>query len=123
VQYTTIQTRIDAPFRAVSVDSSGNPISNTASGTRWFIFPTFGGAIDKRLAKNFRVEAKASGFGVPHRAAIWDAEGSAIYQIGHLDLIGAYKGFHFKTSPQSDQYLVDTLSGAYAGVRWNWGLP
>jgi hypothetical protein len=120
VQYTTIQSTIDAPFRPISVDSSGDPISNSAAGTRWLILPTFGVALDKRLSRHFRVEGKASGFGIPHRADTWDADASANYEIGHLDFIGAYKGFHFKTSPQSDQYLAQTLHGTYIGVRWNW---
>jgi hypothetical protein len=119
IQYTTIQSRVDAPFRPVSTDASGNPISNTANGTRWFFYPTLGAAVDKKLTPHFRVEAKGTGFGLPHRADIWDAEGSAIYSFPRVDVVGAYRGFHFKTSPKSDQYLAMTLAGAYVGLRWN----
>jgi hypothetical protein len=122
VQYTTINSSIDAPFRTVSYDSSGTAISNTASGTRWFIYPTLGAAIDKNLTKRFKVEAKASGFGIPKRADIWDAEASATYNLGPIDVIGAYRGFHFKTSPKNEQYLSETLSGAYVALRWSWKL-
>jgi hypothetical protein len=64
-------------LKPITIDSSGNPISNTGQGTRWFIFPTFGAALQKNLTKHFAVEAQASGFGVPHRAATWDAEANA----------------------------------------------
>lgn len=122
VQYTTVYSSIDAPLKPVSYDSSGNQISNTGYGTRWFISPTIGAAVDKTYLKRLRLEAKASGFAIPHHSVIWDAEASATLHIGSLDLIGAYKGFHYKTSPQSDQYLVQTLSGAYVALRWDFGM-
>jgi hypothetical protein len=119
LQYTTVKTTIDAPLKPITVDSSGTPISNTGTGDRWFVFPTFGVAIDKALARHFTVEGKASGFGIPHRAAIWDAEASAQYHIGYVDAIAGYRGFYFKTSPQSDQYVRGLLAGAYVGLRYN----
>jgi hypothetical protein len=119
VQYTSVKTTIDAPLKPISVDSSGNLIPNTGTGDRWFIFPTLGAAVDKTWAKRFTVEAKATGFGIPHRAAIWDAEASARYQISRVDVIAGYRGFYFKTSPQGDQYVRGTLSGAYVGIRYS----
>lgn len=121
VQYTTAYSSIDAPLKPISYDSSGSPISNTGYGTRSFVYPTFGVAVSKDFGKRFRLEGKASGFGLPHHATLWDAEASATVRVGPLDVIGAYKGFHFKTSPQSDQYFMQTLSGAYVGLRWNFG--
>lgn len=120
VQYTTVYSSIDGPFVPVSTNSSTGTTNSTAGyGTRWFIYPTFGLDVDKTFGSHFRLEAKGSGFGVPHHADIWDAEASAILNIGPVDLIGAYRGFHFKTSPQSDQYVVQTLTGGYVGLRWN----
>jgi hypothetical protein len=118
VQYTTVYTSIDGPFKPITTDSSGNAISNTGYGSRWFIYPTIGAAVDKMYAKHFRLEGKTSGFAVPHHAVIWDAEASASFSIGQVDIVGAYRGFHYKTSPQSDQYMTQTLSGAYVGLRW-----
>jgi hypothetical protein len=119
VEYTSVKTTIDAPLKPISVDSSGTAISNTGAGDRWFIFPTFGAALDKTLARHFIVEGRASGFGIPHRAATWDAEASARYQIGRVDVIAGYRGFYFKTSPQGDQYIRGLLAGASVGLRYN----
>jgi hypothetical protein len=118
VEYTSITTSIDAPLKTVAVDSTGAPISNTATGTRWFIYPSFGLAIEKALFQHFRVEGRASGFAFPHRSVVWDAEGSAVWRTGQFEVVAGVKAFHFKTSPQKDQYLFATLSGAYVGMRW-----
>ena len=84
-----------------------------------FTLPTFGAAVEKNLAKNFVVDAKASGFGIPGHAATWDAEASARYQIGRVDVIAGYRGFYFRTSLQGDQYGKGLISGAYGGLRYN----
>jgi hypothetical protein len=117
VEYTSIQTSIDAPLKVAAVDSTGAPISNTATGTRWFIYPSLGLGIEKALGR-IRFEGSASGFAFPHRSVVWDAEGSAVYRMGRFELVAGLKAFHFKTSPQKDQYLYATLSGAYVGMRW-----
>jgi hypothetical protein len=120
IQYTTAYSSIDGPFVPVTSNSStGTTNSTTGYGTRWFIYPTLGLDVDKRFGHRFRLEAKASGFAIPHHATTWDATASGIVNIGPVDVIGAYREFHFKTSPQSDQYVVQTLSGAYVGLRWN----
>ncbi len=51
-------------------------------------------------------------------STVWDAEGSIAIRFGQIELLPGEKAFHFKTSPQADQYFVDTLSGAYAGLRY-----
>jgi len=116
VQYTSVKTTIDAPLKAISVDSSGTPISNTGTGDRWFIFPSFGGAVDKRLARHFTVEAKASGFGVPHRAATWDAEGSARYQISRVDVIAATGASTLRRRPKG----INTSEGCFPAPMWGY---
>lgn len=118
IQFTTIRSSIDGPLRAYQTDSSGNVISNTGEGTEWFFYPTFGLAVERSVSRNFRWEARASGFAVPHYSTIWDAEASAAYRIGRFEAIVGGKGFHFKTSPKHQQYLYSTLSGVYVGMRW-----
>ena len=124
VQYTTIKSSIDAPLKTVVSDASGNPISNTAAGTRTLIYPTLGLAIEKALTSHFRVEARASGFAFPHRATIWDTEASAVYRQGRFEVSAGVKAFHFKTSTKNTQYLVATFPGAFIAVRyypkWLW---
>ena len=118
VQYTGITTSIDAPLKTIAVDSTGAPISNTATGTRWFIYPSFGLAIEKALSHNFRLEARGSGFAFPHRSVVWDVEASAVWRMGRFEVLAGVKDFHFKTSPKKDQYLLASLPGAYVGVRY-----
>ncbi len=124
VQYTTIQNSIDAPLKPVLTDASGNPISNTATGTRWMIYPSLGLAIEKALTAHFRVEAKASGFAFPHRATIYDAEASAVFRTGRYEVAVGAKAFHFKTSTQNSQYVLATFPGAFVAIRyypkWLW---
>lgn len=124
VQYTSIKNSIDAPLKPIQVDASGNPISNTATGTRWFVYPTLGLAIEKALTAHFRVEARASGFAFPHRATIYDAEASAVFRTGRYEVAVGAKAFHFKTSTQNSQYLLATFPGAFVALRyypkWLW---
>ena len=124
VQYLNIGTSIDAPLKPVQTDASGNPISNTANASRMLVYPTLGAAIEKALTAHFRVEAKASGFAIPHHAAIYDAEASAVYRTGRYEVAVGAKVFHFKTSVQSSQYLLATFPGAFVAIRyypkWLW---
>jgi hypothetical protein len=121
VQYTTISSNFDAPFKSITTDSSGNTNDNTAHGSKNLIYPSLGIEFEQALGHHFRWEAKGSGFAVPHHATLWDAEGSVAFRFGQFEILAGEKAYHFKTSPQSDQYFADTLSGAYAGLRYYWG--
>jgi hypothetical protein len=122
VQYDTTSAASFAPFKVVTTNAStGNTDYNTANGSKNLILPTFGLELEQAFAKHFRWEVKASGFGLPHRSAIWDAEGSLAARVGPLELLLGEKAYYYKTSPQSTEYFTDTLSGAYAGLRYYWG--
>lgn len=121
LQFTTISTNIDAPFKAATTDSSGNTDFNVAHGSKNLIYPTFGLELEQALGRYFRWEVKGSGFGVPHHATLWDAEGSIAIRLRQFEILGGEKAYHFKTSPQADQYFKDTLWGAYVGLRYYWG--
>ena len=58
-----------------------------------------------------------SGFAIPHRAVIGDAEGSISYRMRGVELIVADKYYHFKTSTQNAEYFSATLMGPYAALR------
>lgn len=109
VQYTTIRGSFDAP-----ADENVTP----TDGTKSIIFPTFGVDLDYHAARNLRLEAKASGFGLVHRAVLYDAEVSAVIRTGPIDTHIGAKVFHFKTSPQADQYYSATIWGPYVGFEW-----
>lgn len=121
VQLVNAGVNAIAPFKAVTTDSSGNTNDNSAHGSSNLILPTFGLEGEQKLGRYFRWEAKASGFGLPHRGNIWDAQALAAVRVKDFELICGEKGFHFKTSPKSAMYMVDTLSGVFVGVRYYWG--
>ena len=119
VQYISVKTTVDAPLKEITTDSSGTPIPNTAAGSRQVILPTFGLAAEYAIAPHVLLRAAASGFGIPYRADIWDAEGTISYRHNKWEILGGVKALHFKTSPQNDEYIAGTLSGGYVGVRWH----
>ncbi len=116
VQYVNFKTNIDVRNK---LDSSGNPTFNPVSGSRWFIYPTLGAGVEHHISENFRWEAKASGFAIPHHADIWDAEAWIAYRVGKIEPRVGVVGFHFKTSPKKDQYIGGTtFTGVYVTLRW-----
>lgn len=123
LQYVNVGTNISAPLKAITTDASGNVDSNMASGTKTLFYPTFGLALGSLLGKHFRWEVKASGFGLPHKGNIWDAQATLAVRLGAVELLAGEKAYHFKTSPQQEQYFQQTLQGAFVGVRYSWGLP
>ena len=118
VNYTTINSSIDAPLRYGETDASGNPVTTTGSGKDWFIYPSFGLGVDYLASHNLRFEARASGFIFPHRSTIWDTEASLNYRFGKFEVQGGAKAFHFKTSPERVEFVQGTFPGVYMGLRW-----
>jgi hypothetical protein len=118
VQYVHTKTTIDAPYYAA--ENGGAP--NTALGTQHIFLPTFGMAAEYAPAPHLLLRVDASGFGIPHKAGLWDAEATISYRMGNWEIRGGGKAFYFKTSPNSDEYLSSTLFGAFVGLRWHWSL-
>ena len=109
VQYTTLKTTIDAPQDTTAA---------TTQGTKKLIYPTLGLGLEYHAGRHVRLELKGSGFGLPHRSVIWDAEASAVFRAGRIEALVGGKAFHFKTSPKADQFFVETLWGPYVGIRY-----
>jgi hypothetical protein len=109
VQYAGVRTVINAPNDAATIPTSGN---------KDVIFPTFGLGLEYHPSKTLRLELKGSGFALYHRADIWDLEASAVLKLGAFEAFAGGKAYHFKTSPQANQYFTETLLGPYVGVRW-----
>lgn len=115
-QYTTITPTINAPLK---VDSSGNAAPVSAQATQWFIYPSLGAAVERSLTRRFRLELKGSGFALPHHATLWDAEASANYRVNsRLEVVLQGRDFHFRTTPQKDEYMHATLPAVGLGLRW-----
>jgi hypothetical protein len=79
-----------------------------------------GVGIEYTMSPHFRIEARGSGFGLPHKGDIGDAEATLAYRRGRIEILGGYRFLHFKTNPKSDQYNVGNLYGPYAGLRFYW---
>jgi hypothetical protein len=121
VQFTTIKAAVDAPYLHGETDASGNLITTSGTGSHWFIYPDLGVGADYLVSQNFRFEARASGFGWPHRSDAWEVDASANYRFGKFELQAGAKTFHFKTSPKKTEYIAGTLPGAYVGLRYYLG--
>jgi hypothetical protein len=119
MQWASIGTNVFAPFAPVTTDtSSGNTDTNTVHGSRTVFLPTFGMELEQAMGTHFRWEVKGSGFGIPHRSVIWDAEASIAVRLGPVELLGGGMAYHVKTSTQDSEYFSDTLSGPYVGLRY-----
>jgi hypothetical protein len=115
VQYIHMKTTIDAPLLALTAPE-------TVVGTKQLLLPTFGLAAEYAIAPHVLLRADGSGFGIPHKSDIWDASGTISYRHGAWEIFVGGKIFHFKTSPNSVEYLSDTFAGAFGGLRWHWSL-
>ena len=96
-------------------------IGNTqlpAVGNRQIIYPVLGLGAEYIGSKHFYFDVRASGFALPHRAVTWDGEANAEVHTRHIEIFAGYKAFHFKTTPQSDEYFAGTLRGPIGGLRW-----
>ncbi len=119
VEYAGFKGTVDAP-RKPQTDSSGNSISTTGNGSNNIIFPKFGVAAEYALTPHLLLRADAAGFGLPHRSAFWDAEGTIAYRLKKWEVRAGFKTMYFKTSPQRAEYVSDTLSGGFIGLRYHW---
>jgi hypothetical protein len=118
MQYIAVRSTFDAPIKSSTPDSSGNLTSYQTQGSRSFFAPTLGLGVAEYVSRSFRLEANASGFAIPHRAAIGDVDAAIAYRVGHIEARAGVKGFYFKTSPKSEFYLRGLMGGAFVGIRW-----
>jgi hypothetical protein len=109
VQYTTIKTSIKAPADTSSTDTLG---------TKKVILPTLGLGLEYHAGRHVRFELKGSGFGLPHRSALGDAEAMLVLRAGRIEALLGGKAFYFKTSTNADQYFRETLYGPSVGLRY-----
>jgi len=119
LQGTFFKTSIDGPFKPDVLDFQGNRIPTTGLGTDFFVLPTFGIGVEHFASRHFYWQAKASGFGLPHRANTWDLDARAALRFGHFEFQAGARGFHFKTSPKGEEYVKATLWGPYLSLQWS----
>jgi hypothetical protein len=110
--YTSAAPVIDDPYTT-------NVNFQAAHATKNIFLPDFGIEAEYIPSKIFYVSARAWGFWIPHHADVADMEANAVVVIKkHLEISVGYRYFHLKTSPNSDEYFVGTLTGPMASARW-----
>lgn len=109
LQYVSVSPEVDAFY---------DPNLPQGKGTRSVIYPTIGVGVEWVHSARFRLEARGSGFFVPHHGEIGDVQADAVYRIGHLELSLGGKLYHVKTSEHNQDYVIENLWGPYAGLRW-----
>ena len=103
------------------VDTTGALINiNPILGSQSVFLPTFGLGLEHTLSRHFRWEARGSGFGLPHRGDIGDAEAQIAFRVSHFEVLGGARWLHFKTSPKAAQYNVQNMYGPYVSLRYYW---
>jgi hypothetical protein len=116
VEWVQIKNTVDAPY----VDATG--VSASTSATRQLILPAFGLSAEYAIAPHVLFKVSASGFGLWHKADVWDAEATIGYRWRDWEIRGGGKTMHFKTSPNNTDYESATFAGAFVGLRWHWSL-
>jgi hypothetical protein len=119
-QWVAVNSTVDAPLKAQTVDSSGNLIPTSSTGTRTILLPTFGLAAEYAISPHVLLRADGSGFGLPHRAELWDVEGYVSYRRKLLEIRGGFKILHFKSSPTTDEYVEGTIQGGFVSLLYHW---
>jgi hypothetical protein len=120
VEYVQVKGTIDAPILDVTLVPLGE--NAIATSSKQVIDPDFGIAAEYALSPHVLFRADASGFAIPHKAVIWDAEATLAYRRNSWEIRGGGKAFHVKTSPNSVQYSSTTLTGAFVGLRYHWSF-
>jgi hypothetical protein len=115
-QYIHMKTVVDAPALNTATASAA------AVGTKQIFLPTFGIAAEYALTPHVLARVDASGFGLPGKSNIWDANVTLSYRRGSWELYAGGKALHFKSSGNATEYVTDTLAGVLVGLRWHWSL-
>jgi hypothetical protein len=103
------------------VDTTGALVNiHPILGSQSVFLPTFGLGLEHTLSRHFRWEARGSGFGLPHRGDIGDAEAQIAFRVSHFEVLGGARWLHFKTSPKAAQYNVQNMYGPYVSLRYYW---
>jgi hypothetical protein len=104
----------------LNIDSSYLDLNTLTSsfGSKTIILPTLGAGIQYVPSKHFYLDVRGTGMGFPGHSVIWDASAEANFRLGHLEIFGGAKAYHFRSSPGNEQYFSGTLKGPYGGLGW-----
>jgi len=104
----------------ININNPYNANGETGDGSKNVILPMFGLAAEYALTRHVLFRLEGSGFGVYHRSDIWDASATLTWRVTrHVEVVAGAKALHFKSSPQSSEYVIGNLDGAFFGARWH----
>jgi hypothetical protein len=119
VQYTKVSATVDTPGVQEQTLPNGTNYGGPIGGGHTIIWPEFGIAAEYAIAPHLLLRADAAGFGFPHHSDIWEANVTLAYRVNHTEIVIGGKALHFKTGPNSSEFLVGTLDGAFGELRWH----
>ncbi len=113
VQYIGVQSTLRAPIFDLI-----NGTDTTITAKHYFVYPSLGAGVEKRITRAVRWELKGEGFWLPHRSQLWDVQTFFAVQGTHLEVLIGGRALHFRTSPQKAEYIYATMPGAFLELRW-----
>jgi hypothetical protein len=119
IEYTKVNATVDTPGVLPVTQSSGQVTGGAIGGTHSVILPALGIAAEYAIAPHVLLRVDGMGFGIPHHADTWEADATLAWRVNHWEAVVGGKAVHFKTTPNSSEYLVGTLDGAFAELRWH----
>jgi hypothetical protein len=120
VEYVQVKGVVDEPTQEGTLDALGETSLGTMS--KQVIYPDFGISAEYALTPHILFRGGASGFAIPGKSVLWDAEATLAYRHNSWEIRGGGKAFHVKTSPNSVEYSSTTLAGAFVGLRYHWAF-
>ncbi|HXJ39924.1 MAG TPA: hypothetical protein VNH18_11655 [Bryobacteraceae bacterium] len=117
VRYLSVKGTVDAPLGTVS---GSTVVGYTGTGSKQVVMPALGLAPEYAISKHVLFRVEGSGFGLPHKAMLWDSEATLSYRKGKIEIFGGAKAVGFKTSPKADFYYNGQVYGGVFGVKYHW---
>jgi hypothetical protein len=117
-QYVNVRSVYDVPVKSAKPDVNGNFTDYSTLGSKGFFTPAIGLGFHEYATRGLHFEANVSGFSLPHRFQLLDTDAAVAVRVGHLEIRGGAKAFHFRTSPKADYFYRGTTAGVMVGLRW-----
>ena len=116
-RYLAVKGVVDAPLKLLT----GSTLAGvTALGNKQVILPMLGIAPEYAISKHVLFRVEGSGFGLPKKSALWDAEATLSWRRRTLEIFGGFKAVGFKTSPKEDYFYSGQAYGGVFGIKYHW---
>jgi hypothetical protein len=117
IRYLAVKGAVDAPLQ---LPPGATVAGAYGSGNKQVVLPAFGLAPEYAISRHVLLRIEGSGFGLPHRSALWDGEGTISWRKARWEVFGGGKAVGFKTSPKKDFYYSGQVYGGIFGLKYHW---